>query len=505
MTQTNYDSEFCGKVPIHLTNLIQPYGVLVVVETNNFEIIQTSENAPEIFGIPVRDLIRRPLSTFVGDDAFADLQLKLNESSHKIPGIWLLNGKQYLVLIHNKGEQLLIEIELDPVSLSKRDTFIEVYQELKYAMMAIESASSLSDACRVAASELKRLSGFDKVMIYSFDAEWNGTVLAESKEPDMEAYMGFTFPASDIPKQARDLYLKNPYRLIPDKNYAPVRLFPVINPLTNSFLDLSDCNLRSVAAVHIEYLTNMGVVASMSTRILHQGKLWGLIACHHKTPKFLSYEMCSMFEMLSSIVSAKISSIHNEQALMRENTLGSGYAAMLENVYKSKRLDDAMLSENGVAYIFNATGVAIARNGRFKVAGVTPDPDQLEELLLWLHTKQLRAVFHTDSLSNVNDYATEYKEIASGMLVIPINYLQDSYVLIFRPEKVQTITWGGNPEERITFEKDEKNYHPRNSFKQWQQHVSGVARPWEEEELARAEALRSFIYEYETSGRGVIE
>lgn len=505
MTQTNYDSEFCGKIPIHLTNLIQPYGVLVVVETNRFEIIQVSENAPEVFGIPVRDLIRRTLSTLVEENAYADLKLKLNESGGKIPGIWLLNGRQHLVLIHNKGEQLLIEIELDPVSLSKRDTFIEVYQELKYAMLAIESASALSDACRMAASELKRLSGFDKVMIYSFDPEWNGTVVAESKEADMEAYMGFTFPASDIPKQARDLYLKNPYRLIPDKNYAPVRLFPVINPLTNSFLDLSDCNLRSVAPVHIEYLTNMGVVASMSTRILHQGKLWGLIACHHKTPKFLSYEMCSIFEMLSTIVSAKISSIQNEQALMRDNTLGSGYALMLENVYKTGRLDDAMLSENGVAHIFNATGAAISRNGRFKVSGVTPGPDQLEELLLWLHTKQLRSVFHTDRLSNVNDYAAEYKEIASGMLVIPINYLQDSYVLIFRPEKARTITWGGNPEQRITFEKDEKNYHPRNSFKQWQQHVSGVAQPWEEEELTRAEALRSFIYEYETSGQGVIE
>ncbi|MGC3945115.1 MAG: GAF domain-containing protein [Chryseolinea sp.] len=505
MTQTNYDSDFCGKVPIHLTNLIQPYGVLVVVDTARYEIIQVSENAAVIFAMPLESLMQKPLSSFIGEKAFTDLRAKLNESSKKIPGIWLLNGRQHLVLIHNKGTQLLIEIELDPVSLSKRDTFIEVYQELKYAMLAIESTSSIDDACRVAASELKRISDFDKVMIYSFDSEWNGTVMAESREPDMEAYMGFTFPASDIPRQARDLYLKNPYRLIPDKDYVPVKLFPVVNPLTKSFLDLSDCNLRSVVSVHIEYLTNMGVTASMSTRILHQGKLWGLIACHHKTPKFLSYEMCSIFEMLSTIISGKISSIQNEQALLRENALGSGYSQLLENIYKNQQLDAALLSKDGITEIFGANGVAVSRNGRIKSFGVTPRVDQLEELLLWLHTKQLRTVFYTDSLSSLNDYASEYREDASGLLVIPINYVKDSYVLIFRPEKIRTIFWGGNPDERITFERDEKNYHPRNSFKQWQQHVSGVAQPWSEEEIARAEALRSFIYEYETSGQGVIE
>ncbi|MEJ1237231.1 GAF domain-containing protein [Chryseolinea sp. T2] len=505
MTQKNYDSDFCGKVPIHLTNLIQSYGVLVIVETERYEIVQVSENASSIFEGRLDSLLRKPLASFISANAFNDLRSKLNETSKKIPGIWELNGQQYLVLIHNKGTHLLIEIELEPVSLSKRDTFIEVYQELKYAMLAIESTSSIEDACKVAAFELKRISGFDKVMVYSFDSEWNGTVMAESREADMEAYMGFTFPASDIPKQARDLYLKNPYRLIPDKDYVPVKLFPVINPLTKSFLDLSDCNLRSVVAVHIEYLTNMGVTASMSTRILHQGKLWGLIACHHKVPKFLSYEMCSIFEMLSTVISAKISSIQNEQALLRENAMGSGYAALLENVYKNSRLDEALLSESGLMEIFNATGVAISRNGRIKTAGITPLPEQLEELLLWLHTKQLRSTFHTDSLSSLNDYAVEYREIASGMLVIPVNYIKDSYVLIFRPEKIRTINWGGNPDERITFDKDEKNYHPRNSFKQWQQLVSGIAQPWRDEEVARAETLRSFIYEYETSGQGITE
>lgn len=499
MKQKNYDSEFCGKVPIHLTNLIQPYGVLLVVEAAGFRIIQVSENASAIFDASVESIVDKDLAVLIGEGALSTLRDKLRGESKKIPAIWSIRDQQYLVLVHNNGSQLLIEIELDPVSLAKRDTFIEVYQELKYAMLAIESAVTMEAACQVAASELKRISGFDKVMIYSFDEDWNGTVMAEEREEDMESYLGFTFPASDIPKQARDLYLKNPYRLIPDKDYAPVKLFPVVNPLTRSFLDLSDCNLRSVAAVHVEYLTNMGVTASMSTRILHQNKLWGLIACHHKTQKFLSYEMCSIFEMLSTIISGKISSVHNEQALARDNAMGIGYSQLLENIYRLTDLDLALLDESGIVRIFNATGAAISRNGRFKTVGVTPSADQLDELLLWLHTRQLRTVFHTDHLSGLHDYAADYQEIASGLLVIPLNSAKDSYVLVFRPEKIRLITWGGDPETRITFEKDEKNYHPRNSFKQWQQRVSGMSQPWRDEEIVRAEALRSFIYEYETT------
>jgi len=499
MTQKTYDSEFCGKVPIHLTNLIQPYGVLMVVETTGFQIIQVSENATAIFECPVESLIQKSLSEFIDGSAFKELQDKLKGESSKIPGIWKLRGIQYLVLVHNKGTHLLIEIELNSVSLSTRDTFIEVYQELKYAMLAIESTQTISDACRIAAAELKRISGFDKVMIYRFDPEWNGTVMAEDREPDMESYMGFTFPASDIPKQARDLYLKNAYRLIPDKDYVPVKLFPVVNPLSHSFLDLSDCNLRSVVAVHIEYLTNMGVTASMSTRILHQNKLWGLIACHHKSAKFLSYEMCSLFEMLSTIISGKISSIESAQALALDNLLGNSHSQLLELVYKTKKLDESLLGSKGVMAIFDASGAAISRNGRLKTAGQTPSPDQIEELLLWLHTRQLRRVFYTDQLSSMHEYAKDYTAIGSGLLVIPLTNANDSYVLIFRPEKIRTITWGGDPATRITFDKDEKNYHPRSSFRQWQEMVTGISQAWRAAEISYAEELRSFIYEYETS------
>lgn len=497
---TNYDSEFCGSLPIHLTNLIQPYGVLLVV-SNDLTIIQASDNTYPVFSKPAAEVVNSSLVSFVGEDAVRGLREKLsNDFNDKIPAVWKIGASRYVVLVHRTPQYLLVEIDGAPHEAGPEDEFVKIYQELKYAMTAIEGAETLEKACRLAASELKRISGFDKVMIYQFDSEWNGYVIAESREPDMESYFQFTFPASDIPKQARQLYLKNPYRFIPDRNYHPVKLYPVVNPITNSFIDLSDCNLRSVAAVHVEYLKNMGVTASMSTRILNQNELWGLIACHHKTARPMSYEMCSVFEMLSGIISMKIASLQNQEGASQTNSISATWARLVEAIYRAEDIYKVLLSEeDGAMKLLNATGIVLSKNNKFRAAGVVPPEGTLDELLLWLHTRELKRVWSTDFLRNDYEYARDFDGDIAGMLVIPINYMKDHYLILFRPEKVRVINWGGNPDERIQFEKNEKNYHPRNSFKQWQQKVSGVSLPWRKEELSAAETLRSFIYEHETA------
>jgi two-component system, chemotaxis family, sensor kinase Cph1 len=490
----NYDSELCGSLPIHLTNLIQPYGVLLVIDKDNLNIIQASENTDEIFSKPVTEVVNAPLSSFIEEGTIASLREKLSDDfNNKIPAVWEINGQRHVVLVHRAPKYILVEVD----GIAHQS--VKIYQELKYVMTAIEGAESLEKACQMAASELKRISGFDKVMIYQFDTEWNGYVIAESGEPDMESYYQFTFPASDIPKQARQLYLKNPYRFIPDRNYQPVKLYPVINPITNSFIDLSDCNLRSVASVHVEYLKNMGVTASMSTRILYQDQLWGLIACHHKTTQHMNYELCSVFEMLSGIISMKIASLQNQEAASRQNFISATWARIVESIYRSEDLYSNLLADDGVMKLLNSTGVVLSKGNSFQTSGAVPHDGALDELLLWLHTRELRRVYATDSLRGEYEYAKDFNGECSGMLVIPINYVKDQYLILFRPEKVRVINWGGNPDERIQFEKNEKNYHPRNSFKQWQQKVSGISLPWRSEELNAAETLRSFIYEYETA------
>jgi two-component system, chemotaxis family, sensor kinase Cph1 len=494
----NYDSEFCGKVPIHLINTVQPYGVLLVLSRPSLEIIQISENAGTVFGKEAKTLVQSPLGDYLDDTSLGFLrQIAAARNTDKIPQVWTIRAQRFLAQIHVKDNYILAEIEATPYREEDQRSFVSIYQEIKYSMALIEGAASSTEVCTIAARELKRISGFDKVMIYCFDAEWNGTVIAEAREEKMESYYGFTFPASDIPRQARDLYLRNPYRFIPDRNYSPVRLYPVINPVTHSFIDLSDCNLRGVVAVHLEYLANMDVTASMSTRILNNDKLWGLIACHHQTPKTLSFELCSLFELLSNIISTRLHSLQNMERHEAHDRNLTTYSHLIEQVYETRDLRQGLLEGNpSVLQLFSAQGALLTGNsGRF-ASGSVPDKESLDELMLWLHSRKLTRVLHTDYLSGQFDQAAPLTNVASGLLAIPFNPEREEYVLLFRPEAKKVIEWGGDPGGRIIFEKDGLNYHPRHSFKVWKQIVSGTSLPWQQEELATAETLRSFLYEY---------
>ncbi len=499
MAQKNYDSEFCGNLPLHHINLIQDYGYLLVLNKDNFTIIQASENIAEIAGKPVQELIDTALEehTAQGD---ADKLRKQFEAPipGKIPFTTTINGVQLHTLAHIKGDCLVLELEKADTSGGRY--FTDVFQEIKYAMAAIELANSIEEVSATAIHQLKELSGFDGVMMYRFDKDWNGTVIAEEKTGELESYMGFTFPASDIPKQARQMYLKNPYRLIPNRDYKPVRLYPVINPATQTFIDLSECNLRSVVAVHLEYLKNMNVSASMSIRVIHNERLWGLIACHHITPKYLNFEICSVFELLSSVVSNKISAILNKENFDFAGRLQQQRTSLVEQIYAAGELIAGLTNEEGVSLqeIFSAGGMVIRLEGRTEVSGKVPDNDAIENLVLWLQGKNESKVFTSDHLSGIYDEAEEYADIASGILVIPLDNDKGDYIICFRPEVIETIKWGGNPDQAINFTNDGKNYHPRNSFKLWQQTVRYTSKPWQQPEMEAAEALRSFIYEFRT-------
>ncbi|OKS88935.1 GAF domain-containing protein [Mucilaginibacter polytrichastri] len=503
MAKKNFDSEFCGSLPLHNINQIQPHGYLLVLDQQTLDIIQVSENIEELMGINVIDLVNTSFIEYISTEQSEILLSKFKPGfSEKIPLSFNItcNGKlrQPHALVQAKNNYLILELE--HIKEHKERFFTDVFQEIKYAMAAIENAGSVQEACEIAIYEIKQLSGFDGIMMYRFDSDWNGTVIAEQKIAGMESYLGNTFPASDIPKQARALYLKNPYRLIPNRVYTPVKLYPVINPVTHTFIDLSDCNLRSVAAVHLEYLKNMKVMASMSVRVIKDGQLWGLIACHHVTPKYLSYELCSVIELLSSVISNKISGIYNQEEFDKAAYLHQQKAALIEQVYTEQDIAKGILNmeKPNLLAMFNATGAAVINDGQFDTLGNTPGLHYLEDLTLWLEGKKINSVFESSNLASLYDDAADYADIASGILVIPINGDKGNFILCFRPEIIQTIKWGGDPNQAINFEKNGKAYHPRNSFKLWQQMVKQIAAPWTPQELAAAEMFRSFAFEFQT-------
>jgi two-component system, chemotaxis family, sensor kinase Cph1 len=497
----NYDSAFCGSLPLHFVNMIQPHGLLVVVDQEENKVRQVSENIGDFFGLPVADFLNQPVTDFLEPGIWEGILGKSQkwQIKDRIPEdlLFTANGRQvdFNTIFHFREQFLLLELEPKREEVGKPD-FIRVYQEIKYIMAALKEARDTSELVQIAALEIKRLSGFDRVMLYKFDQDWNGLVVAEAREENLDPYLGLWFPASDVPRNARELYLRNPYRLIPDREFTPARLVPVINPVTSHFTDLSDCNLRSVPAVHLEYLKNMGVKASMSTPIIKDDGLWGLISCHHNTPRHLNFELLSAFELVSPIISAQLSAREREQNLVRINELGLLYNRLLSQMYHELDFRVGLLrKETSLLDIFSCTGGAIAYDGEIHRQGDTPGPEQIKELVRWLQRLGVDRVFETSSLPKMFEKSASLKHLASGLIALAISRERGEYILGFRQEMVQTVEWGGNPNEAIQFEADGKTYHPRHSFSVWKETVKNTSLPWSAPELAIAETLRTSVLE----------
>ncbi|HEY1164421.1 MAG TPA: GAF domain-containing protein [Chitinophaga sp.] len=498
----NYDATFCGRLPIHQTNSIQPHGVLLLLDKGIQTIVQVSEN--------IKQLLKRPVQEIAGADASAYLSAESREAllaaiqegfEGKLPLTLTFKvnnvDEPVFCLLHATEEGFIIEAELKAFYSAPPRTFIAIYQRIKRAMQHINQCSAMEEVCTVTARELKMITGFDKVMVYRFDENWNGTVLAEAAEPHMEAYLGLTFPASDIPKPARDMYEKNPYRLIPNRDYTPVKLYPLLNPLSNGFTNLLNADLRSVASVHVEYLKNMNVMASMSARILYQERLWGLIACHHRTARYLSFEECSIVEMLSNILSQKIASLQNAEAVLLRQQLTGRFASIVEHMADSAGMVDAFMHNAGLLREFlNAAGIALCWEGQIETDGNTPEEGDIETLVFWLRQKARQQIFHQPQLPLVFEESKAFSANASGIMALPIQPDRGNYLIAFRPEMIRTISWGGNPNEAVLFEPNSTVYHPRHSFQVWQQTVHHTAKSWHQEEIAAAEQFRGFLVQH---------
>ncbi len=498
MERQNLDAIFCGKQPLHDTNQVQPHGVLIVVSKADLSIIQTSANFSSMFGNP--NPIGKHLSDVVSDETVEDIKKKFTVSagsSSVILSVKSTTSKQYLALVHEKDGCLVIETEFRNLIEHAQMPVNVFLSQLQAVMSEINRCKTIEEVANVSAKQIKRLSGFDKVMVYSFDDEWNGTVIAEEMEEGMESYLGLKFPASDVPKQARELYLKNPYRIIPDRDYKPVDLIPEINSVTGMRTSLADARLRSVLQVHLEYLRNMNVQASMSTRIIHQEQLWGLIACHHRTEKFLSFGECSTFELLSNVISSKVSSIVNRDAQDTTIRLKESFTEINDHLFIYDNVVNALMNhKKSLLRVLSAEGFAICWDGRIASYGLVPETEEIEALIDWLSEKKIAKMLSINALSSGYERAKEYANIASGLLALVIQPDERRYILAFRGEVIKNITWGGNPDDVLTIQKDTGTYHPRNSFSVWKETVRYTSAPWSPEQLSIAERFRNIVVEH---------
>ncbi|WP_276497023.1 GAF domain-containing protein [Pontibacter litorisediminis] len=496
----DYDSEFCGSIPLHLVNLVQPHGALLVLDKQDLRVLQTSENVEAFLSIKPDELLGQPFSSFLVEGQYEEIVAKIaaQDSQDKLPFTLNFRGEEndiaFSALVLPQQEYVLVELE--EKTSSPEESFVRLYQHIKYITSLLKQAGSCQEIAQRAANELKQFSGFDRVLVYQFDPMWNGIVIAQAKEEDMADYLGLRFPASDVPKQARDLYYRNPYRLIPTRSYTPVRLVPVINPLTQRFTDLSESNLRSVANVHLEYLANMNIEASMSLPIIINNTLWGLISCHHKTAKYPGYEMRSAMELLTGILSAQLEAKQREEEMELRVQLRNIHVKLVEQLYNATHFADGLMQgEHSLKELLSLTGAAVVFEGNIWLSGSTPDQREVKELASWLRRNKNSGLFATSNLPLDYPHSKPYKDVASGLVALPINTEQGDFILGFRPEVAQTIAWGGNPDNAIQLEPDGKKYHPRNSFATYQETVRNTSLPWRHEELEAAETLRNAVLE----------
>jgi chemotaxis family two-component system sensor kinase Cph1 len=289
------DVSNCNKEPIHIPGSIQPHGVIFALKEPDLKILQVSDNLLKFFSLPPEEVINRNLSQLLDAEQIRLIKESLNEDELLIvnPIEMSIRVDNHLVdfdgIIHRSHGILVLELE--PRKSEKCNSFFKFYHLIKSAISKLKVASNIGEFSQILVKEIKKITGFHRVMVYRFDQDWNGVVIAEEKPEYLTPYLGLHYPASDIPAQARKLYSQNWLRLIPNIDYQPAVIVPRNNPLTEEPLDLSNSVLRSVSPLHIEYMRNMGVTASMSISIMKDGKLWGLIACHHQSPKFIPMKL----------------------------------------------------------------------------------------------------------------------------------------------------------------------------------------------------------------------
>ncbi|BAY33601.1 multi-sensor signal transduction histidine kinase [Nostoc carneum NIES-2107] len=489
----------CDREPIHIPGSIQPHGMLFALTEPELTLVQVSQNTDEILGIAATELINQPLSCLLDAQQIDFLRNCLvQEDLTLVNPIELTiavgeNARAFDGIIH-RSDSLLI-LELEPVLHQKNYTFFNFYHLVKAALSKVQNASTLDELCQIIVKHVRQINGFDRVMIYRFDENWHGTVIAEDKLEHLSPYLSLRYPASDIPKQARQLYRDNWLRLIPDVDYQPVPLLPNHNPVTNQPPDLSHSVLRSVSPLHIEYLHNMGVKASMSISLLKNQKLWGLIACHHESPKYVPYEIRSACEFLGQMTSLELAAKEDSENAEYKMQLKAVQAKLVEYMAAAENFVDGLIGqEPNLLDLVNATGAAVSIHGEYQTLGRTPQHWEIEQLIKWLSQHTQEDVFHTNCLSQLMPEASLWKDVASGLIALSISKSQNSYLLWFRPEVLQTVDWAGNPHKPVEVADDGSfRLSPRKSFDLWKEILQRQSLPWESYEIEAVWNFRSAI------------
>ncbi|MBK5958315.1 ATPase [Rhodoplanes elegans] len=491
------DLTSCDREPIHIPGRIQPHGVLLAFVEPTLRPVAVSANVERFAGLPVEAVRDAPLAAcltapsldrlgavLAGDDPAAAnpiaMAMRTADGERDVDGI-----------VHRHDGLTILELEPRDATPRPSSAF---FRGIRAAIRRLQTATDLATVCAIAAEEVRRITGFDRVKIYRFAADWSGQVIAEDRADSIPSLFDFHFPASDIPAQSRALYASNPVRIIPDIGYAPAPLLPDRNPLTGGPIDLSYAVLRSVSPVHIEYMMNMAVHGAMSVSILREGRLWGLISCHNTRPRFVAYEVRQACELIAQVLTWQIAVLeeaaivhHSVRVRAVQQRLLHGLGSQKDLAAGLARGADEMLS------LMNAAGFALSGFDGVTTHGQTLSRTEITTLIGALSRGEARDMFETDCLgASIPAVAADPTRV-SGVLAVPLGRASTYYMLWFRPEVAQTVTWGGDPHKPVRIGPLGGRLQTRASFDAWREVVRGRSRPWQPHEIVAAIEIRDLV------------
>ena len=499
----------CDREPIHIPGAILPHGVLIVVDLETFNVLQVAGDTKALIGIGHSEMLGQSLETMLRPDQMEMLRRvntvhALTKPRHLLDPVLRFVPDQALdVSVHRMDGVLVLEAEAADLTDRFAADPLSGVQEM---VEGFDAPMTLQALCQLASERVRAVAGYDRVLVYRFMQDESGWVIAESREPHLEPFLDLHYPAADIPKQARALYVKNWLRLITQVNYTPARLSPQNNPRTGKPLDMSQAILRDVSPIHREYLRNMGIDASMSISIIREGKLWGLIACHNYSPRILPRHLRAVCELFGSMFSLQLEARDKGeqfdqrlasrmvlQNLMLNLATADDYAEGLTK--QSPNLLDYIVTGSSVADGMGKGGVAVSIKGSLTFLGITPSKPQIASLVSWMNDnlerlQQGEGVYATDRLGEVWPEAAAYADVASGILFISVTEAPSDFIIWFRPELVGTTNWAGQDNKSIKSGPHGDRLTPRKSFEIWKETIWGRCLQWTPSDIDAAYDLR---------------
>jgi light-regulated signal transduction histidine kinase (bacteriophytochrome)/CheY-like chemotaxis protein len=486
----------CDREPIHIPGSIQPYGCLLACDGSVGMVRRHSVNAGAMLGVGSSDINGRRLDDLIGEGPAHDIRNAIAKwGNQQRPGL-LIDFKvahsqtAFNVAVHrHKGVNI---IEFEPVDASEATPPLELSRLL---IGRIGQCNDLDVLFDNAARLLRGGLGYDRVMVYQFAHDGSGRVISEARRGDLESFLGQHFPAGDIPQQARVLYVQNTVRIVSDASGERVAIEPEFDT-SGEPLDLSFAHLRSVSPIHCEYLRNMGVGASMSISIIHDGVLWGLIACHHYAPRALSMEKRVAAEMFGEFFSMQLAGLLQKRKLAASESARRYLDQLLHNVSHHGDVEDLLKeSIRDFSVLMPCDGIGLYLNKTWTSYGSAPPAAAAPALMGFINSVAEGRVWATSALSDRLPAAEDYAVAVSGVLAVPLSQLPRDYLLFFRSEVAQTLNWAGDPNKTYEIGPLGDRLTPRKSFAIWKETVQRQSQPWLQNERDTAEAVRSALVE----------